>query len=160
VTNAAGPALELVIEANKQYINQVDAMLQCQCSADGYLLTIISLIVFKILDSYGAAASESEVRKAMADAAEEDEQRVAAQRVMGELHRVQRLVKQLAKHNKRYIATESPEMTPGAFTLFGQQEEGEASFPFSTVKLCQLETDMRRRLRSLSLKLAVHLRKV
>ncbi|EUC32420.1 hypothetical protein COCCADRAFT_98812 [Bipolaris zeicola 26-R-13] len=160
VINATGPALDLVIEANKRYINQVGTMLQCQCSADGYLLTIISLIIFKILDSYGAAASESEVRKAKANAAEEDAQRVAAQRVMGELHRVQRLVKQLATHTKRYISTESPEMTPGVFTLCGQQEEGEASFPFSTVKLYQLETVMKKRLRSLSLKLAVHLRKV
>ncbi|KAF5853680.1 hypothetical protein GGP41_006468 [Bipolaris sorokiniana] len=92
VTNAAGPALDRVIEANKQYINQVDTMLQCQCLNDGYLLTIISLIVFKILDSYGAAASESEVRNAKVGAAEEDVQRIAAQRVMGELHRVQRLL--------------------------------------------------------------------
>ncbi|EMD88358.1 hypothetical protein COCC4DRAFT_149687 [Bipolaris maydis ATCC 48331] len=160
VANVAGPAPDIIIEANKQYINQVDTMLECQCSKDGYLLTIISLIVFKILDSYGTAASEPEVQKARDDSAEEHAQRIAAQRVMGELHRVQRLVNQLAIHTKRHIATESPEMTPGAFPSCEQKAEGEVSSPFSTVNLCQIEMNMKKRLRSLSLELAVHLRKV
>ncbi|EOA85724.1 hypothetical protein ACJQWK_07726 [Exserohilum turcicum] len=158
-TSVTGPALDLVIEANKQYISQVDSMLQCQCLHDGYLLTILSLIVFKVLDSYDAAASSSETQRADTDATEDDVRRMAAQRVMGELHRVQRLVNQLSINIKRHTTTEAQEKVLGSLTSDRRNVEGEAFLPFSTVMLSQLETDMRKRLRSLSLAMTLHLRR-
>ncbi|KAF2844839.1 hypothetical protein T440DRAFT_301313 [Plenodomus tracheiphilus IPT5] len=158
-TNATGPALDVVIDTNKQSIDQVGTMLQCQCLQDGYLLTILSLIVFKVLDSYGAAASAPDAKKADADALEDDAQRMAAQRVLGELHRVQRLVNQLSIKIKSHTATGPQEKVPGVPTPCEQKKEGEAFLPFSTVMLSQLEKDMRKRLKGLCLGMAAYLRR-
>ncbi|KAF2691145.1 hypothetical protein K458DRAFT_327311 [Lentithecium fluviatile CBS 122367] len=154
------PALDAVIDANKQTIDAVGAMLQCPCLHDGYLLTILSLIVFKVLDSYGAAANAPEVQKTDVDAAEEDALYMAAQRVLGELHRVQRLVNQLSVKIKEQTTTDAQGgKTSGTTTPSGERRESEVSLPFSTVMLCQLEADMRKRLKSLSLGMAAHLRR-
>ncbi|RAR07146.1 versicolorin reductase [Stemphylium lycopersici] len=79
-TNTAVSALDVIIDENKQFFDQVGTMLHCHCLRDGYLLTILSLIVFKALDSYGAVASEPEAQRADADIADDDALRMASQR--------------------------------------------------------------------------------
>jgi hypothetical protein len=160
-THTPKASLKTVIDANKQTIDAVSTMLQCPCLQDGYLLTIISLIVFKILDSYSAAAIISEVEEpdADADATEDDVLYMAAQRILGELHRVQRLVKQLSINIKRHTATESQLDIPETVISCGQERKSEIALPFSTVMLSQLEEDMRKRLKSLSTGMAAHLRR-
>lgn len=158
-TNTAVSALDVIIDENKQFFDQVGTMLHCHCLRDGYLLTILSLIVFKALDSYGAVASEPEAQRADADIADDDALRMASQRVLGELHRVQRLVNQLSINIKWHTMTESQEQAPGAPTLCGQERESEVSLPFSALMLSQLEADMRTRLKCLSLGMAAHLRR-
>jgi hypothetical protein len=158
-TQTPKASLKTVIDANKQTIDAVSTMLQCPCLQDGYLLTIISLIVFKILDSYSAAAAISEVEEPDADATEDDVLYMAAQRILGELHRVQRLVKQLSINIKRHTATESQLDIPETVISCGQERRSEIALPFSTVMLSQLEEDMRKRLKSLSTGMAAHLRR-
>jgi hypothetical protein len=153
------PALDAVIDANKQTIDAVGTMLQCPCLHDGYLFTILSLIVFKVLDSYGAAANAPEVQRTDVDAAEEDALYMAAQQVLGELHRVQRLVNQISAKIKEQTATDAQGNTCGTSTPCGKRGESEVSLPFSTVMLSQLEADMRKRLKRLSLGMASHLRR-
>ena len=50
------PTIQAVIAKNEHTVESVNTMLQCSCSQDGYLLTIMSLIIFKVLGWYAAAA--------------------------------------------------------------------------------------------------------
>ena len=84
---------------------------------------------------------------------------IAAQRVLGELYRVQRLVNQISAKIKEQTATDAQGNTSGPSTPSGERRESEVSLPFSTVMLSQLEADMRKRLKSLSLGMAAHLRR-
>lgn len=158
-TDTPSLILDAVIDANKQVIDSVSTMLHCQCLYDGYLLTIVSLIVFKVLDSYGTAASAPEAQEPDIDMMEDDELFLAAQRVLGELHRVQRLVNQLSINIKRHTATKPEEKKLETLTSCGQERESEVALPFSPVMLSQLETEMRQRLKCLSLGMAAHLRR-
>lgn len=152
-------ALDSVIEENKQAIDAINSMLDCQCLQDGYLLTILSLIVFKVLESYSAAASAPEAQGPDFDTTEDNEVCIAAQKVLGELHRVQRLVNQLSVRIKIHTTAESQGAMSSASTSCGLDKSSQISLPFSTEILKQLETDMRKRLKCLSLGMAAHLRR-
>lgn len=51
--------IEAVISQNKQTMELVDSMLECRCSHDEYIITLISLIVLKVLGWYEVAATEA-----------------------------------------------------------------------------------------------------
>lgn len=54
------PTIQSVIAQNERIVEAMDSILQCACSQqDGYLLTVLSLILFKILDWYAAAGRAS-----------------------------------------------------------------------------------------------------
>jgi len=55
------PTIQAVIAENEQTIETVTAVLQCPCSQDSYLLAIISLVIFKVLAWYAAAARDTPV---------------------------------------------------------------------------------------------------
>ncbi|KAL4784958.1 aflatoxin regulatory protein-domain-containing protein [Aspergillus varians] len=102
------PTIQHIITQNEQTVQEVSQMLLCPCSQDGYILTIQSLTVFKVLAWYSAVAQDSVIPEDGQTAAErvdrapamvrgyhldgEDQGRMAAQLVLSELHRVQRLV--------------------------------------------------------------------
>lgn len=117
---------EIVVAQNEQTVEAVTAILQCQCSNDGYLLAILSLVVFSILTWYTAAAGASLNGDKHSDASEfskghylrssalrvmqgpstsvggfdsegEDQQRMAAQLILSRLLGVQRLVNLLSQ---------------------------------------------------------------
>jgi hypothetical protein len=168
-----------VIAENEQTIEAISSMLQCPCSQDGYLLTIMSLIVFKALGWYAAAARETPEALVTDDGQSssksppghhghpschseqvlqfpvvvgsyhidgEDQGRMAAQLVLSELYRVQRLVNQLSKRLK---AADGQDI--GC--------DGDNTSPFSATMLNQLEADLRKRLRALSLEIVEMLRR-
>ncbi|THC94247.1 hypothetical protein EYZ11_006298 [Aspergillus tanneri] len=97
-------SLDTTITTNQQIMDTIEVILQCSCSQDSYLLAIVSLVIFKSLDRYAAAASPARepfssrgstlrslgVESEPIDDAELDSCMVAAHRVLGELHRVQR----------------------------------------------------------------------
>ena len=124
---ATPPTIQAVIAKNEATIEAVSIMLECTCSQDGYLLAIISLIVFKVLGWYAAAARKmlldddnfprprsshsqfmSRSEQISQDPAVignyylggEDSARMAAQLVLSELHRVRRLLTQLSSKLK------------------------------------------------------------
>lgn len=175
------PAIQSVVAENEQTIEAISSMLQCPCSQDGYLLAIMSLIVFKVLGWYAAAAhgtsviddnqnrsksrphqrqdsfchSEQGLRAPAvmnsycADG--EDPGRMAAQLVLRELHRVQRIVNLLSQRLKSHgthdgVAGPLKSGSDGQYTLFDR--EGASSF--SAPLLDQLVTDLRKRLRTIS----------
>ena len=173
------PTIQTVITGNKESIETISNILQCPCSQDGYLLAIMSLVVFKILGWYAAAARETreapgreESQSSERDQPEphrpsschseqvfpfptilgnyspgsEDQDCMAAQLVLGELHHVQRLVTQLSSRLK----------------VVGSQgvHEDNITSPFSAAMLNQLAADLRSRLRTLSLEIVDTLRRV
>ncbi|KAI0126595.1 hypothetical protein BJ170DRAFT_412577 [Xylariales sp. AK1849] len=155
------------------------------CGGDSFLLTILSMIVLKILTRYAVAArtqrqgtkpqgaeaivgikpadsiisKEGQRRQPSHNYAVPDDNKThegsAAQLVLGELHRVQRLANQLSSKFKR--STEGDGGKPGAvLQILGGHDNGiddsgnsmVASFSASTLGL--VESDVRQSLRSLS----------
>jgi hypothetical protein len=172
-TSCQVPTITSVIAENEKTIGVISKMLQCPCSLDGYLLAIMSLIVFKILGWYAAAAKKTPetsmaeesqgTNKRKLDARRpsschseqviqiaavvgsyclegEDQERMAAQLVLSQLHLVQRLVNELSIRLK---AADDQEVARG----------GHLASPISATMLSQLEVDLRKRLRALSLEI-------
>lgn len=123
------PAIRTVIAENERMVEAMDNILQCPCSHDGYLLALLSLVVFKLLDRYATAARAARLDRSYnhnhnnhnvshpssyparkrsptggvgvdVDVDGEDSARVAAQMVLSELHHAQRLVNQLSARFK------------------------------------------------------------
>nr|ANM86414.1 putative C6 transcription factor [Cladonia uncialis subsp. uncialis]AUW31248.1 putative C6 transcription factor [Cladonia uncialis subsp. uncialis] len=184
--NATGqlPTIQSVISENEETIKVIDNLLQCACSRDSYLLAILSLIVFKVLGWYAAAARETHIkddnsnqisnikihhrRDSLCHSEQttgigggaingEDQDRVAAQLVLSELHRVQRLVNILAQRLKLY-GTGSGMGTPNGTADAEDAFEEKTTSAFSATMMDQLEADLRKRLRSLSLDIVEMLR--
>ena len=183
------PTIQTVIVENEQTIQAINNMLQCPCSQDGYLLAIMSLIIFKVLDWYAAAARETPVvdeggqsptkshhSQHFSDRSEhvlqyptvvgsfclDDEYsgRMAAQLVLSELHRVQRLMNQLSQKLKAHGTTNGAVGMPNS-AVDGQISlwDGEITSTFSAKTLDQLEADLRKHLRTLSLEIVGMLRR-
>lgn len=183
------PTIQSIVAENERTIEAISNMLQCPCSQDGYLLAIMSIIVFKVLGWYAAAARETPVKddsqsssKCLPDHRRrspyhyeqvlqspavvgsycingEEQGRMAAQLVLSELHRVQRLVNLLSQRLKgqgvRNGAVGTPNSVADGQNLFS---DGENTCPFSGAMLDQLEADLRKRLRALSLEIIDRLR--
>jgi hypothetical protein len=180
------PTIKSVIADNKQTLETIGSILECPCSQDGYLLVILSLIVFKVMGWYAAAArshtpddsqswtachqqqhSHSEqVQQSPAVVGSycvegEDQSRMAAQLVLSELHRVQRLVNILSQRLKTEGARESGTDTPGSTSADGSGVSLDSQcsrFPFPVTMLDQAESDLRKRLRRLSAEIVEMLR--
>ena len=181
------PTTESVISENKQNIGAISSMLDCPCSQDEYLLAIISLIVFKLMAWYAAAAGDKSlmdngVSKSNSLVAHperpspsafgehvlhlpttigdycvdgHDRSRMAAQLVLSELHRVQRLVNLLSKRLEsirlRNGSLSSPSSASSCCADSGDAlgiETRASSLSASTFD--QLEADLRKRLRTVS----------
>ncbi|CRG86679.1 hypothetical protein PISL3812_03689 [Talaromyces islandicus] len=159
------PTVQVVFAENEETIAAISNMLQCPCPHDGYLLVIIGLIVFKILGWYKAAARATSEEEEVPEEIEkrrsschservrqcppvvdsycvdgEDHDRIAAQKVLSELHRMQKLVNDLSGQLK---AVENQDQTRGIDTVS----------PFSSAMLNQLDIDLRTRLRVLYLEI-------
>ena len=214
-----------MIEENYATVEAIAQMLNCACSRDGYVLAIMSIVVFRVLGGYESAAREvgrigecgedsAKLRLGNWDTAsmkqkthphlrtmnihgddgeEEDKARVAAQLVLSELHRVQRIVNLLSARLKARIKGqnvfdrgmgsqrgvrgsfgEGPNMgrpssqDEGYFKGDGRAGMAEANSlsgglglaePFSEILFEQLECDLRKRLRGLSLEIVDMLRR-
>ena len=176
------PTIQCVLEENEQAIDAVSTMLQCQCSQDEYLLAIMSLIVFKVLGWYAAAARQTPMTDGSRSPAMsisshhseqvlpspaivgsycidgEDQGRMAAQLVLSKLHRVQQLVNVLSQQLKGH-RTCNGTITPSSATDgTDTPPDRESTSHFSERMLDQLEADLRKRLRALSLDIVDMLR--
>jgi len=169
------PTFEAITSQNEAVTDACIAMLRCACSEDGYLLAVVSLIVFKVLAWYAAAVHSSRLSETVADARsavgvvvggavvedgysdEFDATRVAAQLVLGKMHRVQHLVNQLSgKLKARRLEGNATRGSAGQQELGGgglNRLSSVGSLQVSGVMLEQLEVDLRKRLRALSLEI-------
>ncbi|KAK6069019.1 zinc finger transcription factor [Seiridium cupressi] len=164
--------IESVISENKQVIESITKLMDCPCSQDEYVVTIISLVVFKVMGWYAAVASESSQVDDLIDWNSSDssnlttssslgeqvlhlpttvgnycvdgseQSRMAAQLVLGELHRVTRLVNMLSQRLEDLRLRNKP--SNGAI---GSIKFGPA---LSVPTFEQLEQDLRKRLKAVS----------
>ncbi|PTU18985.1 hypothetical protein P175DRAFT_0402688, partial [Aspergillus ochraceoroseus IBT 24754] len=191
--NQPGPSqvrtIESVISQNKEIIDTINTILDCPCSQDEYVISIVSLAVFKLMGWYVAAARDSTStfedmmgwgtdftthldRSSPASFHEQvlhlptvvgnyciegnDQSRMAAQLVLSELHRVQRLVNVLSARlesirqrtclSSNSISSSNSKTDLGDISLHG----GMRASPFSGPTFSQLEEDLRKRLRAIS----------
>ncbi|KAJ5769694.1 hypothetical protein N7520_004253 [Penicillium odoratum] len=151
-SHSKGPAqsLDITITTNQQIMDTLGIILQCSCSQDSYLLATVSLVIFKCFDLYAAAAANERLAQAqrpppasiridgnLIENDELDSRMAAAQRVLGELHRVQQCIARL-----------SPKL----------QACGDTASALSEGLLGHLEPELRRRLGTLSMGLIQTLR--
>lgn len=177
------PTIQSVIADNEQTVQAIGDILQCQCSQDGYLLAILSVIIFKVLGRYAAVVRQTPaldgdgqcwdttrsdhqaqqhpehgqrppavvvvVGDYSADG--EDQGRMAAQQILSQLHRVQRLVNILSRRFKPHGGRAEPPSSSSC-SIDGSDvlSYTESLFPFPDSMLEQMEVDLRKRLRNLS----------
>ncbi|PHH92985.1 hypothetical protein CDD83_2818 [Cordyceps sp. RAO-2017] len=161
-------SIEKVVAQNKQSIAVANKMLQCPCQKTGYLTATLSMIVFKILERYAAAArynpdaagfekGESRLsgsrRPGLAKGGypgspnDGGAKRMTAQLILSELHRVQGLVNKLAPRLNAQGKGVNPDKHPQ--TMASECFETTTG-SFSANTLGQMETDLRKRLAALS----------
>lgn len=170
-TQALFPVIRSVIAENERMVEAMDNILQCDCSRDGYLLTVLSIVVFKVLDLYATAAQAARTvmtadrymsRQSVGSLFVENEGsgRVAAQMVLGELHRAQRLVNTFSARFKVHAMGGSgvENLASSNINAMEMPCDREGMWPFSTTVLYQLEADLRWRLRTVSSRLVDILR--
>ena len=167
---------QTVVAENQRTFEAVSKMLQCLCVEDGYLLTMLSMIVLKALERYSAAArkqfggasekgdkpsasasTQGQVRKIIG-ADDESVGRLEAQLILGELHCAQRLVKQLSPRLKaRGVGAGGKggrnierDFSRGDLQVSSLSEGGMTKAPFSATIFEQIEVDLRKALSTLS----------
>ncbi|KAL8830463.1 MAG: hypothetical protein Q9191_001425 [Dirinaria sp. TL-2023a] len=177
----ATSSIQAVIARNEATIEAVGSMLKCSCSHDGYLLAVMSLIIFRVLGLYAAVARKTpNLQGAQACLSRQsppteqvpqnptivgsycldgaDSARMAAQLVLNELHRVRRLVDQLSSMLKLQAAKKGT--GGGAETPETLDLDSEMTLPLSAVMYDQLDIDLRKRLKALSWEMLDRLRRL
>lgn len=181
---------ELIAE-NQRTVETMDGILQCSCSQDVYILGVLSIVVFKVLDRYSAAGnaaltmkmtaktttagshdqfqefysyqSDKHMRPLSQDAGSsslcvdtEDFSHVAAQMILSELHHAQRLVNTFVTQLKGFRmdrgmvvdADENHNNNPMTDVLYDTENTTRLFF---TPMINQMEADLQRRLRNVSM---------
>ncbi|OJJ77434.1 hypothetical protein ASPBRDRAFT_36658 [Aspergillus brasiliensis CBS 101740] len=131
-----GLTTESIVATNAKTIDTIIQILCCLCAHNGFLLVMVFMAAFKLMNWYATAArglstdlkSDSNATTRSAD----DTIRVMAQSVLSELHRMQKLVNALSEKLKQY------------------QSEETGDHLISSTVLHQLELDLRQRIRALS----------
>ncbi|KAK5008813.1 hypothetical protein LTR28_003475 [Elasticomyces elasticus] len=166
------PTIDSVISNNKKIIEAISIMLPCPCSLDDHLATIISLIAFKVMTWYAAAARDVPLSSSSSDSESlpspskqvlhipitvgkyhldgVDHSRMRAQLVLSELHRVQRLVELLSKRLGGVRSRLDAMSRPTSSEVEGPGKMDEAMSPMSASIFVQLEANLRKRLRAVS----------
>ncbi|KAG5918947.1 hypothetical protein E4U53_004041, partial [Claviceps sorghi] len=183
------PFLNTTFTANKQTIEALGTMLHGSCQENVYLLTCMSMIVFKVLRRYEVAAAQSVSTDAYEagncyetatphrgrhDARQRHGPqdgdsplgRVAAQMVLGELHLVQQLVNRLSLRLRNSLdrtADDGVDADVRHGTLHGRaaspDDKADASF-FSSATLSRMEHDLRKAVVMLSSNIIDMLRRI
>ncbi|KAH7324116.1 aflatoxin regulatory protein-domain-containing protein [Rhexocercosporidium sp. MPI-PUGE-AT-0058] len=161
-SNSRTPSAQDVVMENKHTIEVVSSILQCSCADDAYLLTTLSMVIFKILARYTTAAQNRPGRVTRHDNMSSDTSsdlsiyydddshrgRLATQTILGELHHVQKLVNQLSLRLKicKMVTGRDDE---GDCKMMSTSAEPEME-NFSATTLNQIEMDLRKCLGTLS----------
>lgn len=176
VGNDVNLSAQTIVAENQQTFETVSNMLQCSCVEDGYLLTMLAMIVLKALERYAAAArnqfggagekgdkpsattTTQEQTPQMRRGGDESVGRLEAQLILSELHCVQRLVKQLSPRLKARVVGAGGEgggivereMSRGDLQVSTLSEGKSAKAPLSATIFEQIDVDLRKALSALS----------
>ncbi|KAI2613408.1 trancriptional activator [Hypoxylon sp. NC1633] len=163
-----------VVADNQEMISTVSNILRCSCAEDGYLLTMLSMVVMKILTRYAGAAikllgraEEGSSRSSPGQQSrngfseKEETERMAGQLVLSELHRVQRLVNELSPRLMARDDALGPDVRGRDCQIWLSltPRSGTPPLPFSTTTLDGIGRDIRATLSSLSSEIISRLRK-
>lgn len=162
------PEFKTIIANNEKTVEAIDSMLHCSCMRDRYLLVTLTILVFKVLDRYTAAARNTsdaetitvgdgdgicsrDTRFGSYRIGGEDSARMVGQLVFSKLHRVQGLVNKLSTLLKEHaVPGKSDTAVVPQHRWSGAVGQGDAGSPFSTVLSEQMVTDLRKRLQAVS----------
>ncbi|KAL4866713.1 hypothetical protein BDV12DRAFT_131209 [Aspergillus spectabilis] len=193
-----GRTIDSVVSENRRIIESIGHVLDCSCSHDPYVISIVALAIFKVMGWYIAAARSP---KSTLDHGREwrgaisplpnisvsststehvlhlptvvgsysiggrNQNRMAAQLVLGELHRVQRLVNALCSRLESIQLRNCHSSAP-VFSSSSTMEEMEDSLvaaaqvsPLSSSTFSHLEDDLRQHLRAISAEIIEILRR-
>ncbi|OAQ60740.1 C6 transcription factor (AflR) [Pochonia chlamydosporia 170] len=170
-----------VLEQNKETTQAVSNMLQCSCTETGYMTTMLSIIVFKVLELYAMAVRQihsgtslegmeisfggvrsqtmatASIRQLCIDYSSLDDQatrRTTTQLILGELHHVQSIVNQLTLRRNALAARVALERPMDSPVSSGRRRAD----TFSAATLGHIEADLRRGLTALSSEIIARLR--
>lgn len=157
------PTIDHVISTNKAIMDSITMVLSCSCSLDEHLAFILSLIAFKVMAWYAAAARDVDDNDSDHDSPTTCERvlhlpitvgnhrleghersRMRAQLILSELHRVVRSVELLSKRFERARLRSSLPLGPG------EEAAGTRSDWISASVFVQLEADLRKRLQAVT----------
>ncbi|KXT14310.1 hypothetical protein AC579_8434 [Pseudocercospora musae] len=172
---ASPPNIQTIIDRNEATIESVRRMLECSCSQDdGYLLSVMSLIIFRVLGWYATVARQtacevdgqsSHSRQSSTSSLGSyclegaDSARMAAQLVLSEIHHVRRIVHQLSLKLK--AQGEKERSRPDTSGMEGlKMMDNEMTSPLSATMYDQLDADLKKRLRALSWEIIDRLRSI
>jgi hypothetical protein len=167
-----------IISKNETAINDIGRILHCSCATNGFVLTIIVLVVFKVLDWYAIAVHASGTgsqqksgshslpspcssRRVSTDLSgghymdEVESRRQSAQAVLVELHKVQRLLSQLSPKLREYghRSKVGVDAASSHAERLSAHDAVYATLPLSEAVLDQWEPELRRHVRALSLEI-------
>jgi hypothetical protein len=172
---------QTLVTQNRHFIEAVDKILQCSlCVETGYLVTILSTIISKILERYTEAARQcpghlmfegyegtmSNGRRNTTTAEnmgnfgtysrshDDDARRATARLILGELHRVQGLMNRLSLRQnapRQEIGQKSANFERNSPVFSSSDGQKTASaVAFSATTLDEMKTDLRKNLTTLS----------
>ncbi|KAH7303315.1 aflatoxin regulatory protein-domain-containing protein [Stachybotrys elegans] len=158
------PNIETVITQNRLTIEALGFILQCPCSQDGYLLSVVALTVFKVLRWYAAAAGKTQAAPSPAETVIQTPAKVgsyclegehwghmATKLVLSELHRVQRLVNVLSERLQLSNLMDSDASANNAARRASNSDlEVGMTSPFPAAILDQLGLGLKSQLKALS----------
>lgn len=176
---------ETIIAKNKQVIDTINQILQSSSIQDGYCLVVINLIVSRVLNRYASAARQhpfdtqdnhnilnniptpinTSTKWSMGAGGVSSDplqnQKInpkTAQRVLSELYQVEGLIDKLS--SSMQLCTKRSEILSngGGFSSSDSGAAAPVASPFSTAVLGQLDTELRKRLSTVSLELIDGLR--
>ncbi len=181
------PTIQAVMAKNEHTIEDVSTMLRCSCSQDGYLLTIMSLIVFKVLSWYAAAAAARKTpssssgkqsvqssdssysrHSSLSEQVVQDPVVIGSYSLEGEdsarmarqlvLSELHRVQRLLNQLSTKLKAQAAKSGADTPNSLGGGDSDSETTLPLSGLMLDQLGVDLRKQLKALSLEIVEGLR--
>ncbi|KAE8352188.1 hypothetical protein BDV28DRAFT_135597 [Aspergillus coremiiformis] len=162
--------LQSVMADNEQTLQSISDILQCQNSEDEYLRAMLTIIIFKVLNSYAAVLrctprfdggphwNKNHVDRTPAgvaggyDAHGKDHGRMVAQQILHEVHRIQQLVNVLTERFSPHRGRVEPLVSSSSSSSTDRPDmfwDRERLSPLPGSLLEQIEIDLRRRLRNL-----------
>ena len=160
IKSAGTGTIHECLSLNTSSLQQATTILNCECSSNNQqLVFFVAFIALKTMDRYTAAAHGSDTLDHISGCGDKGDSRARAQLVLGELHRVVRIVDTISKRMRecrsRRGSDSSTSLNKGGFGKgfdFGVDgtQGGPGGCDISASCFTQLEDDLRKNLRAVT----------